>query len=56
MEQHILTMGNYRLACQLPQQAVRQLVYFHSPVDDLTPPGKGPLGEFPHRRCWATGW
>lgn len=39
MEQHILTMGNYRLACQLPQQAVRQLVYFHSPVDDLTPPG-----------------
>ena len=38
MEQHILTMGNYRLACQLPQQAVRQLVYFHSPVDDLTPP------------------
>ena len=40
MEQRILTMGNYRLACLLPQQAVWQLIYFHSPVDNLTPPGE----------------
>lgn len=39
MEHRILTMGNYRLTCLLPQQAARQLIYLHSPVDALTPHG-----------------